>query len=160
MMWFEDIVIGARSEIGTYTFTEEEIIAFARKYDPQPYHIDKEAAARSHFGGLIASGWHTAATWMKLVIRHRDNTRGPQTQTVRSGVSPGFRELKWLKPVRPGMTLRFSTMVAEKIELRSRPEWGLIRSRNEAIDETGELVMSFIGQGLVARRPKDGATGS
>jgi acyl dehydratase len=154
MTWFEDIVIGTRAEIGSYTFTEEEIIAFARKYDPQPYHIDKEAAARSHFGGLIASGWHTAATWMKLVIRHRDKTRASDTQTVRSGVSPGFRELKWLKPVRPGMTLRFSTTLAEKIELKSRPEWGLIRSRNEAVDENGELVMSFIGQGLVARRPK------
>jgi acyl dehydratase len=154
MIWFEDIVIGTRSEIGSYTFTEEEIIAFARKYDPQPYHIDKEAAARSHFGGLIASGWHTAATWMKLVIRHREKTISSKAEMVRSGVSPGFRELKWLKPVRPGMTLRFSTAVAEKIELKSRPEWGLIRSRNEAVDETGELVMSFIGQGLVARKPK------
>jgi acyl dehydratase len=155
MIWFEDIVIGARSEIGTYTFTEEEIIAFARKYDPQPYHTDKEAAAKSPYGGLIASGWHTASTWMKLVIRHRDKTRAPEGQTIRAGVSPGFRELKWLKPVRPGMTLRFTTMVAEKIELRSRPEWGIIRSRNEAVDENAELVMSFIGQGLVARRPKD-----
>src|ERR1700691_2730249 len=105
-MWFEDVAIGTKRDLGTYTFTEEEIIAFARKYDPQPFHIDPEAAQHSIFGGLIASGWHTAAIWMKLSIdgRKRDS-EGGKARVLRSGVSPVFEDMKWLKPVRPGMPL-------------------------------------------------------
>jgi acyl dehydratase len=146
-MWFEDIEIGARRELGAYTFTQEEIIAFARAYDPQAFHIDPEAAKHSMFGGLIASGWHTASVWMKLMVAARDGGGA-----MGSGVSPGFDDMRWLKPVRPGMTLTYSTEIIEKRPLRSRPDFGLIKSRNEARDESGELVFSFIGKGFVARK--------
>lgn len=153
MTWFEDIAIGAHKELGNYTFTQEEIIAFAMKYDPQPIHTDPEAGKRSAYGSIIASGLHTASTWMKLVIASRAKPE-QSGEMLRSGVSPGFRDLKWSKPVKPGTTLRFSTTVIEKIELKSKPQWGLVRSRNEAIDETGDVAMSFIGQGFVARKPQ------
>ena len=96
-MWFEDVPLGGKATLGSYTFTEENIVAFAKKYDPQPFHIDKEAAARSPYGGLIASGWHTALIWMKLMIayRHARVAAGAE-QTQENFVSPGFRELKWL----------------------------------------------------------------
>jgi len=153
--YWEEIEIGARRELGRHTFTEDEIIRFANKYDPQIFHIDPESAKQSVFGGLIASGWHAVAIWMKLAISGReqekeDGRAGP----LRAGVSPGFEDLRWLKPVRPGMTLTYSSEVVEKVELRSRPEWGLVKSRNEARDDSGALVMSFTGKGFVARRPK------
>src|SRR5580698_9366357 len=133
-MWFEDVAIGTKRDLGTYTFTEEEIIAFARKYDPQPFHIDPEAAKHSLFGGLIASGWHTAAVWMKLAIESRKNDAASARPLARSGVSPGFENMRWLKPVRPGMTLRYSLTPIEKVDLKSRPELGLIKNRAEARD--------------------------
>ena len=152
-IYWEEIEIGARRELGDYTFTEEEIISFAIKYDPQPFHIDPVAAKDSMFGGIIASGWHTAATWMKmsLAARERETTGG--NRTVRSGVSPGFEDMKWLKPVRPGTTLTFSSVVAGKTELKSRPELGLVQSLNAAHDRDGALVFSFLGKGFVQRRP-------
>jgi acyl dehydratase len=152
--YWEDIEIGARRELGTYTFSESEIIAFARKYDPQIFHLDPEAAKQTVFGGLIASGWHTIAVWMKLAIAGRAQEKQEDRGVLRAGVSPGFQDLRWLKPVRPGMTLTYSSEVSGKVESRSRPEWGLVMSRNEARDETGALVMSFIGKGFVQRRPK------
>jgi acyl dehydratase len=152
--YWEDIEIGARRELGTYTFSEDEIIAFARKYDPQIFHLDPQAAKQTVFGGLIASGWHTVAVWMKLAIAGRAQEQQEDRGVLRAGVSPGFQDLRWLKPVRPGMTLTYSSEVTAKVESRSRPEWGLVMSRNEARDETGALVMSFIGKGFVQRRPK------
>jgi len=154
-MWFEEIVIGTKRDLGRYTFTEDEIVAFARKYDPQIIHIDPEAAKHSIYGGLIASGWHTAAVWMKLAIAGREADKGSQNALARSGVSPGFEDLRWIKPVRPGMTLHYTAETIEKVELRSRPELGLVKSRNEARDESGELVFSFIGKGFVQRKPID-----
>lgn len=152
-MWFEDIAIGTRRDLGTYTFTEDEIVSFAKKYDPQSFHIDPVAAKDSMFGGLVASGWHTAAVWMKLAIAERDRARESGNALARSGVSPGFEDMRWLKPVRPGMTLRYSSEIIEKVELRSRRDLGLVKSRNEARDEAGELVLSFIGKGFVQRKP-------
>ena len=154
-MWFEDIVLGETRDLGTYTFTEEDIIAFAKKYDPQPFHIDPEAAKTSMFGGLIASGWHTAAVWMKLSIESRKKEVAGGRNLARSGVSPGFEDMRWLKPVRPGMTLHYSATPFEKVDLKSRPELGLIKNLGEARDETGDVVFSFIGKGLVARKPKE-----
>ncbi|MBV9912642.1 MAG: MaoC family dehydratase [Sinobacteraceae bacterium] len=147
--YWEDIELGAMQVLGQYTFTQEEIMRFARAYDPQPFHIDPEAAARSFYGGLIASGWHTVAVWMKLAVAgHIGATRdGP-----RSGVSPGFEDLRWLKPVRPGMTLTYSSEVIEKVALKSRPRFGLVKSRNEARAEDGSLMMRFTGKGFVERR--------
>lgn len=152
-MWFEDIEVGAKRDLGTYTFTEDEIIAFAKKYDPQIFHIDSEAAKHSMFGGLIASGWHTAAVFMKLAIADRERAKAEGKVFGRSGVSPGFEDMRWLKPVRAGMTLHYTSEIVEKIELRSRGDLGLVKSRNEARDENGTLVFSFIGKGFVQRRP-------
>jgi len=152
-LYWEDVVIGSRRDLGSYTFTEEEIIRFGRKYDPQSFHIDPEAAKRSIFGGLIASGWHTAAVWMKLAIAERERSKGA-SPLLRAGVSPGFEDMKWLKPVRPGMTIRFSSEIIGKKELASRPEMGLVLSRNKGHDEDGDLVFRFTGKGFVQRRPK------
>ena len=158
-LYFEDVVLNVQTELGSWTFTEEAIIRFAKAFDPQVFHIDPVAAKASAYGGLIASGWHTASIWMKLVIAHRDRIAA-QNQVPKpaagqaAGVSPGFLDLKWLKPVRPGDTLRYATMPVEKIDLKSRPELGLIRALNTAHNEAGELVMSFKGQGFYPRRPK------
>jgi len=152
-LYWEDVVIGTRRDLGSYTFTEEEIIRFGRKYDPQSFHIDPETAKHSIFGGLIASGWHTAAVWMKLAIAERERSAAT-APLLRAGVSPGFEDMKWLKPVRPGMTIRFSSEIIGKKELNSRPEMGLVLSRNKGHDEDGDLVFRFTGKGFVQRRPK------
>jgi acyl dehydratase len=152
-LYWEDIEIGTQRDIGAYTFTQDEIIRFAKKYDPQVFHVDPEAAKQSIFGGLIASGWHTAAIWMKLSLAEREVSKGT-TPLMRAGVSPGFDDMRWLRPVRPGMTVRFSSEVCGKQELASRPELGLVLSRNEGRDENGDLVFRFTGKGFVQRRPK------
>lgn len=152
--YWEDVRIGGRRELGSYTFTEEEIIRFGKKYDPQPFHIDPEAAKHSIFGGIIASGWHTAAIWMKLAIADREKSAG-KSPLLRAGVSPGYEDMRWLKPVRPGMTLRFSSEICGKVELRSRPDMGIVLSRNEARNDKSTLVFHFTGKGFVQRRPKD-----
>jgi acyl dehydratase len=155
MPWFEDIVIGARRELGSFVFTEAEIIRFATKYDPQYFHIDPAAARDSPYGGLIASGWHTSAVWMKLMVaswRAQPVPADPAARSAGSGPSPGFLDLKWPHPVRAGDSIAYSSTTIEKLDLKSRPKWGLIRSRNEGVNERGELVLSFIGQGLIERR--------
>lgn len=147
-MWYEDIVVGKRQEFGSYTFTEEEIIAFARQYDPQPYHIDKDAAAKSVFGGLIASGWHTAAVGMRLML---DAIPGGFSGPV---VSPGFENLKWQKPVRPGTTLFYSAVTVEKRLLQSRSGFGLVKSEREARDADGVLFMSLTTKAIIGCKPR------
>lgn len=156
--YFEDIHLGEQADLGQYNFTAEDIIRFARAYDPQPFHIDEELARDSHFGELIASGWHTASIWMKLMIAYQKRlaeTRGLPAQGERPqfGPSPGFREMKWLAPVRVGDTIRYTSRVTEKIILNSKPGWGLLVSRNEAFNQNNDLVFSFLGQVFVARRP-------
>jgi acyl dehydratase len=157
--YFEDVELGVKTELGFWTFTEDDIVRFAKAYDPQPFHIDPAVAKASHFGGLVASGWYTAAIWMKLVIAYRDRIAAAHPEFKpppghAAGVSPGFLDLKWLKPVRPGDTLRYATTPVERIDLKSRPELGLIRAFNTVHNEAGELVMSFKGQGFYPRRPK------
>jgi acyl dehydratase len=158
MHFFEDIRIGERSEIGRHTFTAEEIKRFAARYDPQPFHLDEAAAARSHFGALCASGWHTAAICMRLLVARKDRivaelaARGEPIATW--GPSPGFRELKWVKPVYVGDTITYATEPIEKRESRSRPDWGLLFSRNTGTNQRGELVYSFIGSAFIERRRK------
>lgn len=156
MPWFEDIKIGSRLELGSHTFTAEEIIAYARKYDPQYFHVDEEAAKAGPFGGLTASGWHTSATWMKLMIATRQGAKEPPDADGRvppsGGPSPGFLDMKWPVPVRPGDTISYSSEVIEKIDMKTRPEWGIVRSRNIGVNQKGETVLSFTGQGLVQRR--------
>ena len=153
-MWFEEFPLNVKITLGSYTFTEENIIAFGKRYDPQPFHVDKEAALRSPYGGLIASGWHTAAVWMKLMLAYRRaRLEAGAEQTQANFVSPGVRELRWLKPVRPGMTLTYTNEPFAKLDWPSRPQFGLIEGKNEARDEAGELYYSFINRVLIARKP-------
>ena len=109
MKFFEDIRVGETVEIGSHVFTAEDIKTFAQRFDPQPFHVDDEAAARSHFGRLCASGWHTACVWMRLLIdrrRREDDERRARGEAVAQlGPSPGFRDLQWLKPVYVGDTV-------------------------------------------------------
>jgi len=154
-MWFEDIPLHVKVTLGSYTFTEENIIGFAKRYDPQPFHVDAEAAARSPYGGLIASGWHTAAVWMKLMLEHRRaRIAAGEERTQDNYVSPGVRELRWLKPVRPGTTLTYTNEIFAKSEWKTRPQFGLIEGMNEARDERGELYYSFINRVLIAKKPE------
>ncbi len=148
-MWFEDVVIGSKHDIGSHTFQEDEMIAFAKKYDPQPFHIDPEAAAKSIYGGIIASGWYTTAIWMKLMIASRQKNA---TDAPEGSVSPGFENLRWVKPVRPGDTLFFVNEVMEKVHLKSRPQLGLIKTLNEARDAGGNLYMTLVGKGFSPKR--------
>ena len=149
MIWFDDIEIGTRRELGSYTFTADEIKRFARQFDPQPFHLDEEAARRSHFGGLVASGWHTASIFMKLQSR-MINEVGADIR--KAGPSPGYRNLRWLKPVFAGDTLIYATEVVRKRELASRPEWGIVFSHVTAVNQRGELVFEFEGSVMFARR--------
>jgi len=152
-MWFEDVPLNAKVTLGSYTFTEENIISFAKRYDPQPFHVDPEAAARSAYGGLIASGWHTAAVWMKLMLAHRRaRIEAGAEATQANYVSPGVRELRWLKPVRPGTTLTYTNETFAKRDWKTRPQFGLVEGRNEACDERGELYYTFVNRVLIARR--------
>jgi len=154
--FFEDVPVGESVALGTYTFTPEEIIRFARKYDPQPFHVNPEAAKASFFGELIASGWHTGAAWMKRLVERRTRQREAAIacgeKPVAFGPSPGFRDLRWVKPVYVGDTLTFRTTVADKRPSASRPEWGLVLSHNTGHNQRGELVYEFKGSGFVERR--------
>jgi acyl dehydratase len=154
--YFDDMVIGSAYELGRYTFTAEEIVAFAKAYDPQPFHIDAEAAKDTLFGGLIASGWHTAAIWMKLMVAHQTTlakaTLARGEKPAKLGPSPGFRDLKWLAPVRPGDTLSYRTELSGKEDWPKRPSWGLVLTTNTATNADGVLVFQFTGLVLVERR--------
>ena len=156
MKFFEEVVVGEKIELGRHTFTTEAIKAFASKFDPQVFHLDEEAAARSHFGALCASGWHTAAVWMRLMVDYKNRideerrARGERVAVL--GPSPGFRELKWLKPVYVGDTITYATEVLEARTSESRPEWGLMTIRNTGVSQKGELVISFISVAFVPRR--------
>ena len=157
MKFWEDIVVGELDELGRHTFTAEGIKTFARRFDPQAFHLDEAAAARSHFGALCASGWHTASTWMRLMVEHKrresDARRARGEANARLGPSPGFRELKWQKPVYAGDTIAYSTEVVEKRASNSRPGWGLLSIRNAGVNQKGEPVISFISVVFVERRP-------
>jgi acyl dehydratase len=156
MKFFEDIVVGERAELGSHTFTADDIKRFARRFDPQPFHVDEAAAARSHFGALVASGWHTASTWMRLMVeyqRREDDARRARGEPVAGlGPSPGFRDLKWLKPVYAGDTVTYATEVIETRTSNSRPQWGLMSIRNSGVNQKGEPVISFISVAFVQRR--------
>jgi acyl dehydratase len=157
MRYFDDIQVGDSMALGAHVFTTEDIKTFAAQYDPQAFHMDEAAAAQSHFGALCASGWHTVATWMNLRVqygRREDAERSARGEAIaKHGPSPGFRELKWLKPVYVGDTITYASEVVEKRVTKSRPGWGLIFARNTGINQKDELVMSFIGSGFVERRP-------
>jgi acyl dehydratase len=155
--WFEDLKAGTRTALEHETFTRESIIDFARKYDPQPFHVDEEAAKRSLFGRLAASGWHTASMWMKHFVDTRtklERERGPSSEpTPRPGPSPGFTNLRWHRPVYAGDTISFASELADK-RVTSRPGWGLIFSHNTGINQDGVLVYEFTGSAFWPLRPK------
>ncbi len=143
--YWEDFPVGKVREFGGVAITAEEIVRFARQFDPQPFHLDEEAAKGSAFGGLVASGWHTCALAMRMVCD------AYLIETASAG-SPGVDALRWLRPVRPGDTLRMRTVVVEARPLRSKPHLGLVRYRWEVLNQDGELVMELIGNGMFLRR--------
>lgn len=148
MIVFDDIAIGAVTELGSHTFTAEAIKRFARAYDPQPFHVDEEAAAAGLFGALTASGWHTSAVLMKLIAA----ANGADAEGF--GPSPGFDDLRWLKPVFAGDTLAYRAIVTAKRESRSRPGWGVVSSRFEAHNAAGEKAMDVTVHDFVKLQSK------
>ena len=156
MRFFDEIVVGDLIEIGSHHFTAEDIKRFAFAFDPQPFHTDEKAAEASHFGKLCASGWHTLAVWMKLNVRATQKMNAERaangTSQARVGPSPGFDELKWLKPVYAGDRVTFSYEVIGKRESRSRPGWGVISFKNTGRNQDGVEVISFIGHVFVESR--------
>jgi acyl dehydratase len=148
--YFEDFHVGDIRETGSWTVTREEIVAFARQFDPQPFHLDEEAARRSPYGGLIASGWHTASICMRLVV---DSALSGETGESGSLGSPGADELRWVKPVRPGDTLTVRIEVVEVTPSKSKPDRGLVRLRYTVRNQNGEEVMSLLAMGIVRKRP-------
>ncbi|MEM5473968.1 MaoC family dehydratase [Hoeflea sp. AS60] len=144
---------GARRELGSYVFTADAIIAFAQQFDPQRFHVDAEAAKASMFGGLCASGWQTAATWMKLNIAASEADTKQAVAEGRSlpefGPSPGIRNLRWFKPVFAGDEISYSRTVRGTRPLNSRPGWSILESSAEARNKAGELVMSFDSAALI-----------
>ncbi|MGY2486739.1 MaoC family dehydratase [Cupriavidus necator] len=146
MLYFEDFEVGSRRELGSYLVTEEEILAFARQYDPQPFHIDKEAAAKSIYGGLISSGWMTCSIMMRLLVL---STTGKSA----SMGSPGVDEIRWLKPVCAGDTLTVVLNVLDTRPSQSKPDRGVVHTQWEATNQRGELVCTVKGMGMYGRRP-------
>lgn len=144
--FWEDYEVGQKFPLGSTSFSEQEIVEFARQYDPQTFHIDRKAAAESMFGGIIASGWHVAAKMMRLFV---DNYVDHRTALG----SPGVDELRWLKPVRPGDTLTGWVECADKVPSRSKPSLGVIHERWLVTNQNGELVMTTKGINMVRRKP-------
>ena len=145
-VYLEDYEVGAIHEFGAYEVTEEEILEFANRYDPQYFHVDAEAAKESWFGGLIASGWHTCAMAMRMLV---DAMEG----RAHSLGSPGVDEVRWLKPVRPGDVLSVKTVVTELRPSRSKPGIGSLHQDMEVLNQKGEVVMSYKSIGILNCRP-------
>jgi acyl dehydratase len=145
--YFEDFEVGAIHELGAHTFTREEIVGFARQYDPQPFHLDDEAARASIYGGLIASGWQTGSICFRLAV---DGLIGEAASLG----SPGIDELRWLAPIRPGDTITARAEILEARPSRSKPDRGIVRIRYDAHNQRGEHVFSMIGPGLFLRRDR------
>jgi acyl dehydratase len=144
--YWDDYEVGQKFPLGSTSFTEEEIVSFGRRFDPQPFHVDPAAAKASMYGSLIASGWHVAAKMMRLFV---DNYVDRRTALG----SPGLDELRWLKPVRAGDTLSGWVVCANKVPSRSRPTMGIIHEHWEVTNQKGELVMTTKGINMVRRRP-------
>ncbi|GAA4769529.1 MaoC family dehydratase [Novosphingobium ginsenosidimutans] len=146
LLYFEDLEIGTKASFGRYEVTREEVLEFAAKYDPQPFHLSDEAAAKTHFGRISASGWHTCAMTMRMLV---DNI----TERKQAGLgSPGQDELRWHRPVYPGDVLRVETELLEKTRSRSRPEMGSFKSIVTVLNQNDEKVMTFRSIGLIAVR--------
>lgn len=161
MTAYEQIIVGDSFECGVHRFTAEEIKRFAGAYDPQPFHTDEAEAAKSHFGGLCASGWHTAAIMMRLFVDHfgreieRAKARGEPAPYL--GPSLGFDDLKWLKPVHAGDEIAFSGRIAAKRESASRLGWGIVSIESTGVNQRGETAFVCTGHILVAKIADEGA---
>ena len=147
MRYWEDFEAGEETELGTYEVTREEILEFARRFDPQPFHVDEVAADAGPFGGLAASGWHTAAMFMRLFVD------GVFKESASMG-SPGVEELRWTAPVRPGDTLTGRVRVVETYPSQRRPDRGTVITENEALNQDGVVVMTMRARGFFRRRPQ------
>lgn len=147
MQYLEDLDVGQTASFGAYQVTREEVLEFARKYDAQPFHLSDEAAAKTHFGRIAASGWHTCAMTMAMLVEHG------RAVGQRGLGSPGIDELRWLKPVYPGDTLHVTTEIVEVRPSRSRPDMGSFRSDVTVTNQDDEPVMRFTSIVLIERRP-------
>ena len=146
MRFFEDIVVGEKQSFGSYPVTREEVLEFAAKYDPQPFHLSDEAAAQTHFGRLAASGWHSCAMCMAMMVEQF-------AAAGHAGLgSPGIDELRFIKPVYPGDVLHVESEVLEKTRSRSKPEMGSYRSRIELVNQDGVVVVRFTAIDLIRAR--------
>jgi len=147
LIYFEDLVVGEETLFGHYDVTREEVLEFARKYDPQPFHLSDEEAAKTHFGRIAASGWHTTAMTMAVIARH-------VVADEQAGLgSPGIDELRWLKPVYPGDRLTVRGKIIEKTPSRSKPDIGSFRTQTTVTNQDGVDVMRFTSIVLMRRRP-------
>ena len=146
MIYFEDLEVGRETYYGSYEVTREEVLDFARKYDPQPFHLSDEAAAKTSFGRLAASGWHTAAMTMATIVRHFE--KEPQAGLG----SPGVDDLRWLKPVYPGDTLHVRSKLVGKTPSRSKPDIGSFRTETTVTNQHDEPVMRFTSIVLMRKR--------
>ena len=145
MAYFEDFHVGQRASFGRYEVTREEVLDFARRYDPQPFHLDDDAAALTHFGKLAASGWHTTAMTMAMIVANMGADDG-------SLGAAGIDELRWLKPVHPGDVLRCESEVLEATPSRSRPDMGIVRYAMTVLNQRDEPVLRFVPIAMYRRR--------
>ncbi|NNF93892.1 MAG: MaoC family dehydratase [Altererythrobacter sp.] len=148
-IYYEDLELGAKQSFGSYEVTREEVVEFANKYDPQAFHLDDDAAAKTHFGRISASGWHTCAMTMAMMVENMKNVK-------QAGLgSPGVDQLMWKKPVYPGDTLRVESEVISKRRSKSRPEMGLFKSHAQIFNQNDEVVLEMTSNGLIAVRDPD-----
>lgn len=151
MKYYEDIEVGSSKKFGHYEVTREEVLEFASRYDPQPFHLDEEAAAQTHFGKISASGWHTCAMTMAMMVENMKSDR-------QAGLgSPGVDKLRWIKPVYPGDVLRCESEVIEKRRSKSRPEMGIFKGLNRTYNQNDDLVLEMVSNGLISVRDPHGA---
>jgi len=157
---YEDIDVGTTLTLGTHRFAAEEIRRFALAYDPQPFHLDEEAARAGPFGAICASGWHTASAMMGLLARHfgrlAEAARATGRESVPPGPSPGFDDLRWIRPVYAGDAVTFTGTVVGKRESASRPAWGLVSIETRGVNQNGQPVFVLTAHVFVARRPQGG----
>ena len=146
MLYYEDIEVGSKQAFGSYEVTLDEVQSFASAYDPQPFHLDEEAAAATHFGRISASGWHTCAMTMRMLVEN-------MKLNAQAGLgSPGVDNLRWKHPVYPGDVLRVETEVLEKRRSQSRPEMGLFKSRSRTLNQNGVTVLEMVSNGMIRTR--------
>ena len=156
MRFFEQMEVGQKRQIGSFTFTAEAVKKFAAQFDPQAFHLDEEAGRKSLFGGLAASGWHVGSVCMKLLVE--DTQRQAREAAARGeevavwGPSPGFRDLRWIKPVLAGDTIHFASEIVSKRTSDKRPQWGIVQARNTGTNQRGEPVFSLLATAFVPRR--------